>query len=108
MKLVYIKKILCSIAFVIYFNICTAELINTAAFAKCEDSKKVMQAANNVVQSPNDETIKKYIAILKRRALMHGIKRDFESQADDYRSMLYFFRKDKTSNEYIKYKNSIT
>ncbi len=107
MKLVYIKKILCSIAFVIYFNICTAELINTAAFAKCEDSKKEMQAANNVVQSPNDETIKKYIAILKRRALMHGIKRDFESQADDYRSMLYFFRKDKTSNEYIKYKNNL-
>ncbi len=76
---------------------------NDIAAAKCEDNKKVLKAAKNIIENPNQKNIDCYINILKRRAIIHSIKRDCEALADDYRSILYFLRKDKNSAEYLKY-----
>ncbi len=71
--------------------------------AKCEDSKKVIAATKKVVKNPGTQNINSYIALMKKRALVHGIKQDYEAQADDIRSILYFLRKNKKSEDYIKY-----
>jgi len=74
-----------------------------AADAKCEDSKRVIAAANAIIKTPTQKNIDKYISIMKKRVLYHGIKQDYEAQADDIRSILYFLRKNKKSEDYIKY-----
>ncbi len=73
------------------------------AEAKCETSAKVITAANNLIESPNQQTADAYISIMKRRVFIHGLKRDYEAQADDIRSILYFLRKNKDSEAYLKY-----
>ncbi len=71
--------------------------------AKCEDSKKVIAVAKKVIENPDTQNINKYITEMKKRTFIHGIKRDYEAQADDIRSILYFLRKNKKSADYIKY-----
>lgn len=78
---------------------CTFE----TAFAKCETSKRVISRANTLISNPNETNINKYISLMKKRAITHGIARDYEAQADDYRSILYFLRKNKKNADYIKY-----
>ena len=94
---------------IIFTAVFTLFLFNGAfndVHAKCEDSSKVIKAANNVISNPNDTNISRYISTMKRRVIIHGLKRDHEAQADDCRSILYFLRKNKRSEDYIKY-NSI-
>ena len=69
-----------------------------AADAKCEDSKRVIAAANAIIRTPTQKNIDKYISIMKKRVLYHGIKQDYEAQADDIRSILYFLRKNKKTS----------
>ena len=73
------------------------------ACAKCETSNRVISRANALISNPNETNINKYVSLMKKRAVTHGILRDYEAQADDYRSILYFLRKNKKSADYIKY-----
>jgi len=73
------------------------------ALAKAEDSKKVISITREVVKNPTQHNIDNYIETMKKRALIHGLKRNYEAQADDYRSILYFLRKNKKSEDYIKF-----
>ncbi len=86
-------------AFTIFFY---AFALNEA-YAKCETSSKVIKAANSVISDPNDTNINRYLSVMKRRVVIHGLKRDYEAQADDCRSILYFLRKNKKCEDYIKY-----
>ena len=80
---------------------------NNEAAAKCEDNKRVIKAAQNLINNPNQKNIDNYINILKRRAIIHNIKRDCEALADDYRSILYFLRKNKKSEDYLSYSKKL-
>lgn len=95
MKFKYLTTALLFICF-IYSGFSTAN-------AKCEDSKKVISITNTVVKNPTQGNIDRYISTMKKRVLYHGIKQDYEAQADDIRSILYFLRKNKKSEDYIKY-----
>ena len=77
------------------------------ASAKCEDNKKVISATQSLINYPNQKNIDCYISVMKRRTIIHKIKRDYEALADDCRSILYFLRKDKKSEEYLKYINKL-
>ncbi len=87
---------LCLLFLIIYQTTCPV-------YAKCEDSKKVISITKKVIKNPAAQNIDAYIAIMKKRVLYHGIKQDYEAQADDIRSILYFLRKNKKSEDYIKY-----
>lgn len=94
--------------FTVYFAICLLLLLSSdCAFAGCEDSKRVVAASGAVISNSNQANIDSYISLMKRRAFVHGIKRDYEAQADDYRSILYFLRKNKKSADYIKYSKKL-
>ena len=58
------------------------------ACAKCETSNRVISRANALISNPNETNINKYVSLMKKRAVTHGILRDYEAQADDYRSIL--------------------
>ncbi len=98
------RFIICTVAFMLFVQ----AALYTPAEAKCEDSKKVIKAANKVIQTPNAINIEHYISVMKRRVTLHGFKKDYEAQADDCRSILYFLRKNKRSYEYSKYFSILT
>lgn len=87
--------------FMIYFG--AANIDSNMVFAKCEDSKKVINITNRVIKNPTTQNINSYISTMKKRVLLHGVKQDYEAQADDCRSILYFLRKNKKAEDYIKY-----
>lgn len=87
---------------ILLLNICFYSASNIAE-AKCEDSRKVINLTREVIKNPTARNIDSYISTMKKRAIVHGIKQDYEAQADDFRSILYFLRKNKKSEEYIKY-----
>ncbi len=91
-----ILSIICLLFLIIYQTGCPA-------CAKCEDSKKIISITKKVIKNPTEQNINSYISAMKKRVLYHGIKQDHEAQADDIRSILYFLRKNKKSEEYIKY-----
>ncbi len=93
------RYIICAVALTLLF----ATSLNETANAKCEDSKKVIKAANKVIETPNAINIERYISVMKKRVVFHGFKKDYEAQADDCRSILYFLRKNKRSVDYGKY-----
>lgn len=72
--------------------------------AKCEDSNKVIRVTNRLILNPNEANIDSYLSTMKRRAFVHGFRKDYEAQADDIRGILYFLRKNKNSSEYVNYK----
>lgn len=92
-------RIICFLAFALFIS---TAFCNTAN-AKCEDSRKVIKAANKVIAMPNAINTERYISVMKRRVIIHGFKKDYEAQADDCRSILYFLRKNKKSADYGKY-----
>ena len=87
--------------FMIYFG--AANIDSNMVFAKCEDSKKVINITNRVIKNPTTQNINSYISTMKKRVLLHGVKQDYEAQADDCRCILYFLRKNKKAEDYIKY-----
>jgi len=98
------RKLMKTKYFLIVFLVLAAlSVFGTETFAKSEDSPKVIRASKTVIADPCDKNITDYISIMKRRAFTHGFTGDYEAQADDFRSILYFLRKDKKSSEYQKY-----
>lgn len=94
-----IKQVFLGVLTAIIFSLS----FNTSCFASLEDSTRVINATEKLLANPNAKNISSYIRIMKKREKYHGMIKDWEAQADDIRSLLYFFRRNKQGDEYIKY-----
>lgn len=98
-----LMKFKCRIKYSIIFTAIFAFFFHTLIFSNVYASNKIIKTTNNAVSNPKGINAKHYISKMKRRVIFHSFKKDYEAQADDCRSILYFLRKNKQSEDYIKY-----